>query len=105
MLAWPLGAPAVAGARSDWKWIRLAPPCQSRNRANAGPDLRPDAAALEHDGSSCPGLTRASTPWLSVKQERRGWPGHRRAEATPSFGRLCPAMTKRGHVPLAFKEP
>src|SRR5262249_17277037 len=23
----------------------------------------------------------------------RGWPGHRRAEATPSFGRLCPAMT------------
>ncbi|TKW77747.1 MAG: hypothetical protein DI543_14080 [Bradyrhizobium icense] len=25
---------------------------------------------------------------------RRGWPGHRRAEATPSFGRLCPAMSK-----------
>jgi len=23
---------------------------------------------------------------------RRGWPGHRRAEATPSFGRLCPGM-------------
>src|SRR6516165_6536725 len=22
-----------------------------------------------------------------------GWPGRRRAEATPSFGRLCPAMT------------
>jgi hypothetical protein len=22
--------------------------------------------------------------------------GHRRAEATPSFGRLCPAMTKKG---------
>src|ERR1700692_794370 len=27
------------------------------------------------------------------QQERRGWPGHRRAEATPSFRRLCPAMT------------
>src|SRR5216683_8020240 len=24
---------------------------------------------------------------------RRGCPGHRRAEATPSFGRLCPGMT------------
>ena len=23
------------------------------------------------------------------------WPGHRLAEATPSFGRLCPAMTKK----------
>src|SRR5689334_9555772 len=26
--------------------------------------------------------------------QRRGWPGHRRAEATPFFERLCPAMTK-----------
>jgi len=25
-------------------------------------------------------------------EERRGCPGHRRAEATPSFGRLCPGM-------------
>src|ERR1700674_845544 len=25
--------------------------------------------------------------------ETDGLPGHRRAEATPSFGRLCPAMT------------
>src|SRR5260370_4168388 len=25
--------------------------------------------------------------------KRRGRRGHRRAEATPSFGRLCPAMT------------
>jgi hypothetical protein len=24
---------------------------------------------------------------------RRGWPGHRRAEATPFSERLCPAMT------------
>jgi len=28
-------------------------------------------------------------------QERRGWPGHRRAEATPSYGRLSPAITPR----------
>src|SRR5258708_32320915 len=25
--------------------------------------------------------------------------GHRRAEATPSFGRVCPAMTKRKRTP------
>jgi hypothetical protein len=31
-------------------------------------------------------------------QRRRGWPGHRRAKATPSFGRLCPAMTKTNHI-------
>src|SRR5882724_10376038 len=29
-----------------------------------------------------------------VRGRKRGWPGHRRAEATPSFGRLCPAMTE-----------
>src|SRR5437868_6272478 len=33
-------------------------------------------------------------PRLGHLQERRGWPGHRRAKATPSFRRLCPAMTK-----------
>src|SRR6185295_47371 len=27
--------------------------------------------------------------------------GHRRAEATPSFGRLCPAMTKQSIAPLS----
>jgi mannose-6-phosphate isomerase-like protein (cupin superfamily) len=30
---------------------------------------------------------------VELARQRRGWPGHRRAEATPSFGRLCPAMT------------
>src|SRR6202047_2597297 len=36
----------------------------------------------------------AGHPRLTVsRRERRGWPGHRLAEATPSFGRLCPAMT------------
>ncbi|WP_184088269.1 hypothetical protein [Afipia massiliensis] len=29
-------------------------------------------------------------------KKRRGWPGHRRAEATPFFERLCPAMTNCG---------
>src|SRR5258708_37225346 len=31
-----------------------------------------------------------------LSHEGDGWPGHRRAEATPSFGRLCPAMTSNG---------
>ena len=36
----------------------------------------------------------AGHPRLSfLGKRRRRWPGHRRAEATPSFGRLCPAMT------------
>src|SRR6185312_2371605 len=33
-----------------------------------------------------------SQPFRTVR--KRGWPGHRRAEATPSFGRLRPAITK-----------
>src|ERR1700730_6325066 len=33
---------------------------------------------------------------LTASQQAKTWmPGHRRAEATPSFGRLCPAMTKK----------
>jgi len=28
-----------------------------------------------------------------LRRQRRGWPGHRRAEGTPFFERLCPAMT------------
>src|ERR1700736_4061315 len=56
--------------------------------------------------SSCPAIAclhlrrlrklvcAAGHPRLTVsRRERRGWPGHRLAEATPSFGRLCPAMT------------
>jgi hypothetical protein len=42
-----------------------------------------------------PGLVPGIHDLLPLSQERRGWPGHRRAEATPSFGRLCPAMTKK----------
>src|SRR5882757_7882749 len=34
---------------------------------------------------------------FAVSQPRKTWmAGHRRAEATPSFGRLCPAMTENG---------
>jgi hypothetical protein len=29
-------------------------------------------------------------------RQRRGWPGHQASEATPFFGRLCPAMTQGG---------
>ena len=32
----------------------------------------------------------------------RGWPGHRRSEATPFFERLCPAMTKACTLALQF---
>src|SRR5712664_2701569 len=39
------------------------------------------------------GLSRASTSYSIFRERSRGLPGHRRAEATPSFGRLCPAMT------------
>src|ERR1700690_2068478 len=40
-----------------------------------------------------PGLAPGIHP-SAQRVFRRGWmAGHRRAEATPSFGRLCPAMT------------
>jgi len=39
-----------------------------------------------------PGLVPGIHVLTVSPQERRGWSGHRRAEATPSFGRLCPAM-------------
>ena len=41
-----------------------------------------------------PGLVPGIHVLLNLNEKRRGWPGHRRAEATPSFRRLCPAMTK-----------
>src|SRR5712675_298665 len=40
-----------------------------------------------------PGPVPGIHVFLAIGCQRRGWPGHRRAEATPSFGRLCPAMT------------
>src|SRR5882762_4576714 len=56
--------------------------------------------------SSCPGLSRlrGRSPFGAAKarastssfvwQSKTRMAGHRRAEATPSFGRLCPAMTE-----------
>jgi hypothetical protein len=41
-----------------------------------------------------PGLVPGIHVFIAEQQEERGWPGHRQAEATPSFGRLCPAMTE-----------
>ncbi|WP_244550096.1 nitrilase-related carbon-nitrogen hydrolase [Bradyrhizobium sp. cf659] len=41
--------------------------------------------------SSCPGLSRAST--FFVPRERSWMAGTQASEATPSFRRLCPAMT------------
>ena len=43
--------------------------------------------------SSCQALRRASTPFR-LAGSKTWMAGHRRAEATPSSGRLCPAMTK-----------
>jgi hypothetical protein len=40
-----------------------------------------------------PGLVPGIHVLRASAQGRRGWPGHRRAEATPFFERLCPAMT------------
>src|SRR6202790_1493202 len=48
-----------------------------------------------------PGLVVRIHVLACWRKERRGWPGHRRAEATPSFGRLCPAMTKSMKIYLA----
>jgi hypothetical protein len=39
------------------------------------------------------GLVPAIHVFLGAAAIRRGCPGHRRAEATPSFGRLSPGMT------------
>jgi hypothetical protein len=44
-----------------------------------------------------PGLVPDIHVLLPPEKGRRGWPGHGRAEATPSFGRLCPA-TSVGNV-------
>src|SRR5438876_7813347 len=41
------------------------------------------------------GLSRASTS-LETLRWKTWMAGHRRAEAMPSFGRLCPAMTEDG---------
>jgi hypothetical protein len=74
--------------------------------------------------SEAPAPTRPSCPalcslvpgihvLLSLMQQRRGWPGigerkrrrssngHRRAEATPFFERLCPAMTTWNVAPTS----
>src|SRR5665213_2033371 len=49
--------------------------------------------SLNYIHSSCPDLIRASIKLHKSLCEGDGLPGHRRAEATPSFRRLCPAMT------------
>ena len=47
---------------------------------------------------------KAGRPRLDLLAElRRGWPGQRRSEATPSFGRLCPAMTLGASCPAQSK--
>jgi hypothetical protein len=40
-----------------------------------------------------PGLVPGIHVFLLLSAVKTWMAGHRRAEATPSFGRLCPAMT------------
>src|SRR5258705_11366535 len=47
--------------------------------------------------------SRASTSYQCLKGKTRGWPGDRQAEATPSFGRLCPAMTAKGRSSVRLR--
>src|SRR6266487_6884326 len=42
-----------------------------------------------------PGLDPGIHVLVSMHVRKTWMAGHRRAEATPSFGRLCPAMTKK----------
>ena len=46
-----------------------------------------------------PGLVPGIHVFSADGKKIRGWPGHRRAEATPFFERLCPAMTSKYHAP------
>ena len=86
--------------------LRAAPPTASTSAMNGSRFRRPSCSTCGarrtepagHSGrcaglrSSCPGLSRASTSFRAA--EAKTWmAGHRRAEATPSFRRLCPAMT------------
>src|SRR5277367_4715699 len=48
-----------------------------------------------------PGLVPGTHVLKTTHKQERGWPGHRRAEATPSFGRLCPVMTQVGRTRIA----
>ncbi len=63
-------------------------PGQKRQRVRAKRGPMTGSARLR---AGCPGYPRLD----SVAARKTWMAGHRRAEATPSFGRLCPAMTKK----------
>ncbi len=64
-------------------------------RPFCGFDAQAEAGVIRIQSLSfvMPGLVPGIHVFGHREEERRGWPGHRRAEATPSFRRLCPAMT------------
>src|SRR6266849_4434286 len=62
-------------------------PGQKRQRVRAKRGPMTGSARLR---AGCPGYPRLD----SVATRKTWMAGHRRAEATPAFGRLCPAMTK-----------
>src|SRR6185437_5668382 len=82
---------ALSGAGGACRALRGAAGVQG-DRAAAG---AAEGVILTSPGANpglfMPALCRASMS--SSPKQRRGWPGHRRAEATPFFERLCPAMT------------
>src|ERR1700676_4901512 len=52
-----------------------------------------------------PGLVSGIHVLPSLKQERRRWPGHRRAEATPSFGTAMPGHDEPDGKNVALNGP
>src|SRR5580704_3958749 len=73
--------------------------CASIVRRNPGESNCRQSALFR---SSCPGLSRASTSSCLLVEKKSWTAGRRRAEATPSFGRLGPAMTAVGNNRPSF---
>src|SRR6185312_11271728 len=66
--------------------------CRSRRRPRRREAVVLSSGILTHS-VVMPGLVPGIHANPQVWCQSRGWPGHRRAEATPFFERLCPAMT------------
>src|SRR5947207_11804294 len=64
----------------------------SNSQAHDLPEQCWSSDTLVQEDSSCPVLYWASTSFFLCSQIKTRMAGHERAEATPSFGRLCPAM-------------
>src|SRR5712672_1928550 len=74
------------------RWFIAIAGGMSNSQAHDLPEQCWSSDTLVQEDSSCPVLFRAFTSFLLFSQIKTGMAGHKRAEATPSFGRLCPAM-------------